>query len=412
MRWKSYAPRHVAAVATVTAIDAGRTGLILLSAYAEAATWHYAERVRIAPSLPPVLLITGVVAWIGICLTTAFTAVRSPWLVLWGFASVMFITCFIRNARAAVMLPLSIAFQGVGVITMVALFCNGYEGFLLVLVAAQLALRFENRVGFAWIALQTAALAVAIAMHWTPGASLLLTPPYLGFQVLTFVAVRLFVEERHVTSKLSEVNETLQRLQGELAHKVRLEERLRIAQDMHDVFGHHVTALSLNLELASHEAQGGVRTTIRAAQSLARELLHDLKTMVRSVDDDAPVDLQREVHQLARDLPRPKLHVACPQDLSITDARASRALFRVIQEVVTNAIRHGAAQNLWITIERDAQRVTVVARDDGEAATHAADGFGLSGMRRRLEQLGGTLRAAPSTLGGFEVRAELPNGPG
>ena len=83
-------------------------------------------------------------------------------------------------------------------------------------------------------------------------------------------------------------------------------------------------------------------------------------------------------------------------------------MLRAVQEIVTNTIRHGEAGNLWITIERTPYELRLSARDDGQAHDAFEEGFGLSGMRRRLEALGGSLTAAPGAAGGFEVCAALP----
>jgi signal transduction histidine kinase len=147
---------------------------------------------------------------------------------------------------------------------------------------------------------------------------------------------------------------------------------------------------------------------VRTAQALARTLLHDVKEIVQSSKDESPVDLPFEIGRLAEELPRPKLHVICPPDLQLQDGRTSRAMLRAVQEIVTNSIRHGEAGNLWITIERTADELRLAARDDGQAIHPFEEGFGLGGMRRRLEALGGTLTAAPGASGGFEVYAALP----
>jgi signal transduction histidine kinase len=83
-------------------------------------------------------------------------------------------------------------------------------------------------------------------------------------------------------------------------------------------------------------------------------------------------------------------------------------MLRAVQEIVTNSIRHGESENLWITIERTTEHLKLSARDDGQAIHAFEEGFGLSGMRRRLEALGGSLTAAPGASGGFEVCASLP----
>jgi signal transduction histidine kinase len=83
-------------------------------------------------------------------------------------------------------------------------------------------------------------------------------------------------------------------------------------------------------------------------------------------------------------------------------------MLRALQEIVTNSIRHGEAGNLWITIERTPDRLRLAARDDGQTVDAFEEGFGLGGMRRRLEALGGSLTATPGAAGGFEVCAILP----
>jgi signal transduction histidine kinase len=354
------------------------------------------------------LLFAGIAAWLGVSVTTAIKAPLTPRLFAWACASLIFIVAFLWSTRTARRPFIALALQSACAVAMAALFCNGYEGLLLVLLAAQLALSTSSRVGFGWLGVQSLALAIAIAFQWFPEAGLLLTLPYFGFQLLMFVVVRLFTEERRMREEVVRAHAELLRMQNALAEKSRVEERLRMAQDLHDSLGHHLVALSLNLEIAAHESQGAVRTIVRAAQALARALLHDVKEIVQSSKDESPVDLPFEIGRLAEELPRPKLHVICPPDLQLQDGRTSRAMLRAVQEIVTNSIRHGEAGNLWITIERTADELRLAARDDGQAIHPFEEGFGLGGMRRRLEALGGTLTAAPGASGGFEVYAALP----
>ena len=340
------------------------------------------------------LVLTGLAAWICVSLTTALQANHGTRFFLWSAVSALFVLAYLfETRRARAQLP-ALALEGAAVAAMAALLCNGYEGLLLVLLAAQLARLANPRLAIAWICAQTAALGVAIAIHWSARAALLLTPPYLGFQLLMLAAVSAYRD--------------LLRAQAALADKSRIEERLRMAQDLHDSLGHHLVALNLNLELAAHEAQGDMRTTVRTAQALTRALLRDVKEIVHSSRDDAPVDLPLEIRRLAAELPRPKLHVACPSDLRLEDPRTGRAMLRAVQEIVTNSIRHGEAENLWLSIERTSRELCLAARDDGRASQRFEEGFGLGGMRRRLEALGGTLSAQSAPNGGFEVRAALP----
>ncbi len=85
--------------------------------------------------------------------------------------------------------------QAVAVVVMVGLLCNGFEGFLLVLLAAQIGLWGRMPYGALWVSLEALAIGVAIGIHWSPRAALLLVPPYFGFGLLMFAATRLLREE-------------------------------------------------------------------------------------------------------------------------------------------------------------------------------------------------------------------------
>jgi signal transduction histidine kinase len=345
--------------------------------------------------LPRILFFTGLAVWVAVSLTTALRALDRSLLIPWGLASLVFITAFVLwDRRPGRLPPLLLAAQSASVVVMVAILCNGLEGLLLVLVAAQLALVSDRRFGITWIVVQSIAMGIGIGWHWSPSPAVLLSFPYLGFQLLMFVGLQLHAEAR--------------RLQAELAEKSRIEERLRITQELHDSIGHHLVALSLNLEWAAHESEGAARASVRSAQVLARSLLREVKAIVSDARQAEPVDLADELRRLAHELPWPKLHIDCPPELLFEDAHTSRALLRTAQEIITNAIRHGEARNLWIEIVRENGRVRLCARDDGQASAAVVEGVGLSGMRKRLEALGGSLKAAPSPSSGFEVQAELP----
>jgi signal transduction histidine kinase len=359
--------------------------------------------------LPRVLLFAGLVAWVGAAAAAVLTARSYPLFPIWALFSLIFLAAFAWNTRATSPSLSAIGAQSSSVIMMVATLCNGYEGLLLVAVAAELAWQTARTVGLIWVVVQSVALGAAMAYHWSSiKPALLLAIPYLGFQLLMFAAVRLFVEERKTRLHVAAANERLMTLQAELVDKSRIEERLRIAQDLHDTLGHHLVALGLHLELAAHESQGSARAAVRTAQAMARASLQEVKSIVGRRNEEVAVDFPAEIRRLSADLPQPKLHVDCSPDVDLRDERIGRVLLRTVQEIVTNSIRHGEARNLWIDIGRHEDRVVLAARDDGCGTTNVSEGFGLSGMRRRLEDLGGTLSATPLPAGGFEVRAELP----
>jgi len=215
-------------------------------------------------------------------------------------------------------------------------------------------------------------------------------PPYLGFQLFAFLGAR---------------------IQTALAEQSRLEERFRIARELHDALGHHLTALSLNLEVASHQTSGEAHESVRAAQSLARFLLGDVREMAHSIKEGRDIDLAEGLERLAEVVPAPRVHLDLPDRLRVADPRFSLALLRCAQEFVTNSIRHGGARNVWIVLRRGAAGLELTARDDGRGAAEVHAGHGLAGLRERLEGMGGSL-VVESGGNGFLIRATVPCAPG
>ena len=291
--------------------------------------------------------------------------------------------------------------QVAAVIGMVLTLCNGFEGTLLVITAMQLGDKMPRRRAFLWIGVQTLLLALAIGFHWSPRPAILLTPPYLGFQLLAFLA---FDSMR----ALAQANAELRALQEILADSSRMAERLRISRDLHDALGHHLTALSLNLEAALQRSTGDAHEKITVAQSLARSLLNDVRGIVASMPDEHGVDLSQAIHTLIAEVPRPHIHLQIGDGVRVDDPERARTIIRCTQEIVTNAARHSGAENLWIVIDNDDGRVRIRAHDDGRGSDTVALGFGLRSMRTRVEGAGGELRIDSGAGRGFDVVALVP----
>ena len=96
------------------------------------------------------------------------------------------------------------------------------------------------------------------------------------------------------------------------------------------------------------------------------------------------------------------------EDLAIDDPTRAHTVLRCVQEIITNAIRHSAAGNLWIELARTDTGVAIRARDDGRGAKEIRPGHGLTGMRERLEQVGGQLEIETQAAKGFRLNAWIP----
>jgi signal transduction histidine kinase len=316
----------------------------------------------------------------------------APWVVV----VLLFAVAFWQSssgARPRLTVAL-LALEAACVMAMVLLLCDGFEGALLVLVALQLGGRTPRRTGVAWILVQSALLAAAVAIHWSPRPALLLVPPYLGFQLLAFFVADVLARDAGARA-LAEENS-------------RLAERLRIARELHDVVGHRLTALSLNLEAATRTAQGPSRDPLTTAHGLAKAALSDLRSVVAQLRDPERMNLSEALRTLADEMPRPLVHLTVPGSLCQNDPDRALTLLRCTQEIVTNAARHASADNLWIEIAEVKGSIELRARDDGCGAGELRAGNGLRGMRERVERAGGQLEINTSSGSGFAIRATFP----
>lgn len=189
-----------------------------------------------------------------------------------------------------------------------------------------------------------------------------------------------------------------------LAESTRARERLRISRELHDVLGHQLTVLSVELEVASHRVEEPSREHVLRARGLAKELLADVRSVV-GTERGRGFDLQAALIRMTQEIPRPRVHLDVDSELAVDDERAV-VLVRAVQEITTNAIRHSQADNLWISLAEQDGALRLEARDDGSGAARFVSGHGLDGLRERVQSLGGRVEFDGSS--GFHVRVGLP----
>ncbi len=207
----------------------------------------------------------------------------------------------------------------------------------------------------------------------------------------------------------TETARALARAQAVIASNARDAERLRISRELHDAWGHELTALGLQLEIASHVTEPGrAKDHVMTAKGLAGDLLAKVRDVVSALREADRCDLKAALEALAQRVPTPAVHVDVSPGVRVSPDQA-HALMRCAQEALTNAVRHAEASNLWLRVTSDGDGVRLVARDDGSARPAAsAPGSGLLGMRERVECLGGRLAVASGADSGFTVDAWLP----
>ena len=288
---------------------------------------------------------------------------------------------------------------------------SGLCALLLVVVSVALPWILNLKVGAAWMILQNFSLLPLFAT-W-PNYSLSLAAwqmsMYLGISATTFFTSLIAKQQAEAREDQRRLNAELRATRALLAESSRLGERMRISRELHDLVGHHLTALSLNLEVASHLVSGQAHEHVRQAQSVARLLLTDVREVVSQLREDDSIDLSAALRSLIEGVPGLEIHLDLPARFTIDDPRRAQVLLRCAQEIITNAVRHARARNLWLRFERtEDRRLAIHARDDGRGASQLTHGNGLTGMRERLSQVGGQLDIVTAKDQGFSLDAWLP----
>ena len=167
-------------------------------------------------------------------------------------------------------------------------------------------------------------------------------------------------------------------------------ERLRISRELHDVVGHHLVGLSVNLQLAPQLAAGcAAEPPLREESLVAKLLLTEVREVVGALRDPRQTDLRRALEILVEGVAEPRIHLSLTDDLDKLDPACAHVCFRCVQEAITNSIKRSAARNLWVELQQAGAGWKMLVRDDRRGAATVAAGNGLKGMAKRLEDVGG-----------------------
>ncbi|GAB3161505.1 sensor histidine kinase [Micromonospora sonneratiae] len=192
------------------------------------------------------------------------------------------------------------------------------------------------------------------------------------------------------------------------------EERLRIARDIHDVVGHNLSLIAMKAAVANHLVDshpGEGRAALRTIERLSRGALDDVRVVLGALRDPADtVPSFTELDRLVADVRAAGVTVDVDRDdLTRVPAAVQASAYRIVQEALTNVLRHAGPTHCRLTIVLEPGALSVAVIDNGTTRrTDGPSGHGLRGMRERVAMHGGALRAGFETGGGFAVRARLP----
>jgi signal transduction histidine kinase len=332
---------------------------------------------------------------------------RTGRLAAWAGCLVLFLALmWVARTRPGQVGQWAFAQSGVA-LAATAILPTSAEGAWLVAVIAQLAAALPLAATIATAVIQTAIFGWLLSLERPLELAVDVPIAWLGFQIFAALLTHVARSEAQHRSQLVERNVQLLATRQQLAEQTRAAERLRMARDLHDGLGHHLSALSLNLEAAAHLAAPDAREHVVRAQSVARAMLGDVRQTVSGVREDG-ADPMQTIRSLVESIDSPVVHVDGPPALAVPNPAHADTLTRVVQEIVTNAVRHAQARNLWISVAQQAGGIEVGGKDDGQGARDWRDGHGLRGMRERLALVGGSLDVRTSPGAGFEIRARIP----
>ena len=229
-----------------------------------------------------------------------------------------------------------------------------------------------------------------------------------GFQLFAALCAHYAVSAEQARDRLARVNADLLATRALLADAARDAERLRVARELHDVAGHKLTALTLNLRALASDPALAQRHELDVAQRMSAELLGDIRNVVQALRDSTGLDLGTALRALAAPMPRPSLDLSIAPDVQVSDPAVAEAVLRLVQEALTNSARHAEADRVRVRLSRDGTRLAVQVEDDGQVRGVIREGNGLSGMRERLAAAGGTLALSTTPRGALRIDASLP----
>jgi signal transduction histidine kinase len=282
--------------------------------------------------------------------------------------------------------------------------------------------------GDRWVSLAGlgAAAVGSAAVQLTPGRFQMPTPVTNTLILGAAWLLGHFVDVRRAYTDQLERTAELERARAEAARRAVAEERLRLARELHDVVAHSISVIAVQSGVGAHvaasqpeeaaKALAAIEVTSRAALIELRRLLGVLRQEGEPQGDLAPVPGLADLEALLAEVAKAGLGVrlrveGTPSQLP---AGVDLSAYRIVQEALTNVVKHAGEARAQVTIGYGDQEITVEVTDNGLGVTvpvgdgRVRVGHGLIGMRERVQVFGGDLEAGPRPGGGFRVAARLP----
>ena len=307
-----------------------------------------------------------------------------------------------RTAKAMVLAQIGLAFALMMLVRYSSL------PILLILCVVQLVRVFSPRMSVLVIVALNIAVYFTYKEVWQLRSPMISTMMHMSFQGFAALTAWFAFNAERTRDELAATNADLLATRSLLAESARDSERLRLSRELHDVAGHKLTALKINLATLVRDPRFTGDERVALCASLADELLADIRGVVQQTRMDDGLDLAEAIKLLARPFPRPRLELEIADGARVATVAQAEAVLRAVQEGLTNAVKHSQAHTLWVVLRREGAALRLDIRDDGRGSGTLHAGNGLSGMRERLEAIGGGLDIQRTETGGVHLQAWLP----
>ncbi|MBU1392862.1 MAG: two-component sensor histidine kinase [Gammaproteobacteria bacterium] len=372
------------------------------------------------------VLTWALVAWVGISQTALHTWQGMLNATLYGLYLVAFILIATDKVAHNNMRFRRLATLAMPLIVLSLLLTVNHAllPILFVIWASLLPEFFNRRQAISQLLLANLVYYALLQWHWHEQSNVFNILIYLGFQLFAYSSSQARLSERQSRLIQEQLNQQLIATRALLSQASEQQERLRISRDLHDILGHQLTALSLQLELLSHKAPEDLKPQVNQSKSLAKELLESIRAVVRAQRVQVGLDLVPPLEALMTRLP--SVTLTCKTMKPLQSAELTQALLLVLQEGISNAVRHGKANQLHLSMEDSQNALVLQLRDNGMGLTRGTarnvsakngtelngtelNGTGLDGMQERLQPFNGKVQLrANDSAPGCQLTLTLP----
>ena len=368
-------------------------------------------------------VIVAFVTWLAITAVTIGSLIvnnETPvtTITLVGLLFCVFICSFLystggRLAVGAVAHKLHLLLQIAAVFTLYFTVLISYVPILATIWSTQLVSYFSFNRAVMVSGLVSVMIFIAFYFYWDRDSALMSAFVYWMFNIFAIVTMDRAMKAEQAKAQADQLNRELIATQSLLTEATKQSERLRISRNIHDLVGHHLTALTINLQVARHLAHGQAKAAIDQSHAVAKLLLSDVRTAVAEIRDMSAIDLQLALQQLLDNTPQLTIHFSFDPSIKVTQVAMAEMLLRAVQEALTNTLKHGNATQIWLDFTVVAEQLLLNIKDDGyhQTGSDIVQGNGLLGMAERVLEQGGELKyqaSAPYFL--IEIKVELNDG--